>query len=123
MTTAPAVFTPLLERFRHDVAAQLAAGPVVLERTGYEERAFSWVMRLTVRREATREVLSHAFLKVAKPVVLNGDVDLIRQRVVRDHEITSRVYRHMQKYRALGWSVRWPVTPRHLPSRPRRPPG
>ncbi len=96
----PEVFAPALGKLRADAAAHFGPGPVHLVATGYQDRRFSYLLRLAVCRAANSRPVSHIFLKVIKPA--HEDIEAIRRSVARDFEATRGTYIRMLQHPGLG---------------------
>jgi hypothetical protein len=103
----------VLDRLRSEAAVHFGAPDVHLSPAGFEERIFSYVLRVAVRSAGEEEATSHVYIKVFKNRALPG-VEQMRERVVRDFETTRRVHEAMTASDDLG-AVR-PVAcyPEHL---------
>lgn len=96
----PETFARLLPRLEQD-ASQFYGSPVQLTPGRLEARQFSHLLRLAVYRDKEATPSSHLFLKVSKAPG-GCDLEAMRQRVARDFDVTSRVYKAMSGYDHLG---------------------
>lgn len=99
---APQVlFEPLLERLRADAATLFGHADVRLRAVGFEDRPFSQLMRVEVRRAGKAMPEGHLFIKVFKH---KSDLEFaaLSARVARDFETTRRIYEFMSRWSGLG---------------------
>ena len=96
------IFAPVLGRLAADAAVHFGVGPVQLQPDNRQERRFSYLLRLGVCLPNQAEPIAHLFVKILKPVPLEGGLDALRQRVANDFKTTRRVYEAMAKYPQLG---------------------
>jgi hypothetical protein len=68
---------------------------------GYEERPFSFLLRVEVWQPDASSPATHAFLKIFKPKDPASGVDL-RQRVLRDFETTRAIHDFLRQWDDVG---------------------
>jgi tRNA A-37 threonylcarbamoyl transferase component Bud32 len=98
----PDVFEPVLVRLGIDVPTQFGCATVRFIPAGLQERPFSHVLRLALCRDGDPEPLSHIFVKVFKPKIIEGRPDSLRERVAHDYEITRQAYTAMSADPLVG---------------------
>lgn len=113
-TSAPEVFTPILERLKVDAAAHFGATAVHFEPLGYEDREFSHLLRVALYGNREAEPLSHLYVKVTKRKRTEGSGNGQRDRVVKDFETTRRVHALMAASVDVGVVPPIACYPEHL---------
>lgn len=85
-------FDPVLARLVHDAGAHYGCGAAKVVPVRFEERPFSYLLRVAVYGDGPDSPLSHMFVKIYKRDALGGDVDAIRARVEQDFDTTRRIF-------------------------------
>ena len=97
----PAVFAPILPLVRADLIAQLNAPDVALTPLRYEDRPYSYLLR--VRATSARSRAERLFfVKMYKSNPEDGGVEKMRCRVARDYDATRRLADAMAHHTDLG---------------------
>jgi aminoglycoside phosphotransferase (APT) family kinase protein len=108
------IFDPVITGLTTDAAAHFGVGPVRLFPQERQERPFSHLLRLGVCRAGEDTPISHLFVKILKPVSVEGGIDALRRRVADDFATTRRVYAAMAGYAQLGVVPPVACYPEHL---------
>lgn len=104
---------PVLEKLREEAAVHFDAPDVRLTPVAFEERVFSYVLRVAVHGPGEDRPRSHVYIKVFKPRP-SGRGQTMHDRIVHDFETTRRTREAMSGWDDVG-AVR-PVAcyPEHL---------
>ena len=94
-------FAPVLQRLEGDAQRYFGTADVRLVPVGYEERPFSFLLRVEVWPPHGKEPATRAFLKIFKPKSPSAGVDL-RARVVKDFETTRAISSFMKQWNDTG---------------------
>ena len=95
------MFEPVLDRLRADAQSHFGVPEVCLRPAGYEERPFSFLLRVAVWNPRASCLAGHAFLKLFKPKDPSAGVDL-HARVSRDFETVRAVYEYLSRWDDVG---------------------
>ena len=95
------IFEPVLERFTEVAATHFGSSEIRLVPVRYEERPYSYILRVAAFRPAVDSSAGHVFVKVFKPKPDLSDADM-RQRVSHDFDVTTKVRAAMSTYADLG---------------------
>jgi hypothetical protein len=95
------LFAPVLRKLGIDATAYFGTSPVRLVPVAAFERPFSSLLRVAVYCEDAKP-LAHLFLKVFKPVEVEGGLDTLRRRVAEDFDTTRRVHDWMAHHGDLS---------------------
>jgi tRNA A-37 threonylcarbamoyl transferase component Bud32 len=98
----PAVFTPVLNALETDAAKHFRLASVRLVPASPEERPFSYVVRVDVRRHDVESSVGRLFVKVFKPKTLPEGQGSMVERVAQDFEATRRVHAWLLPHQDLG---------------------
>jgi hypothetical protein len=100
--THPAPFEPILARLRAESAVHFGASGVRLVPLEYQERPYSYLLRVQVSRDGGAVAAGHVFVKVFKAEPIETEISRMRLRVTRDFETSRRIYTSMSHLPDLG---------------------
>ena len=95
---APQAFEPVLTKLRLEAAEQFGSADAQLLPVAFEERPYSYLLRVKVSTPVAGQEDSHIFIKIFKPKPHDGGVEKMRVRVAHDFATTRRIYEAMS-----GW--------------------
>jgi hypothetical protein len=98
----PARFKPVLAWLGSDSAALLGIPGAQFEAVAYEERPFSYVLKVAVYADGGAAPDRHLFIKIFKAGSSPDDVRRMRERVQSDFEKTRELYDAMSRWPGLG---------------------
>jgi hypothetical protein len=98
---ALSIFQPVLERFVVEAGTWLGTSDVHVVPIRYDERPYSHILRIGIRRAGSRVPDRYAFVKVFKRKPDLSDA-MMQQRVSHDFEVTTKVHNAMQVCGDLG---------------------
>jgi hypothetical protein len=100
----PAQFRPVLRKLAADGRQYFGSDRVALEPLRQLDRPFSTLLEIRVAREADpTAALTGAFVKILKPRAdTPAEIASMRQNVLKDFEVTSRVQRGLATYPGLS---------------------
>lgn len=100
--SVPRVFDPVLARLRLEAAEQFGTAQAQLTPVAFEERPYSYLLRVKVRTAATARPDSHIFIKIFKPKPHDGGVEKMRARVAHDFATTRHIHEAMTQWPDLA---------------------
>ena len=95
------VFDPVLDRLTAEGARLFDDADMRLDAVAYQERPFSYVLRVRVRRSRADASGPHLFIKVFKDKALDGGRQM-RSRVAQDFVTTRTIHEFMSRWDDLG---------------------